>query len=148
MAMPEKGEMAPGFTLQDDKGDSVSLSDYLGKKVVLYFFPRADTPGCTKQACGFRDDYLAYQEKDVTILGVSPDTVEDEAKFRQKFELPFQLLADHDHKVSEAYGVWQKRPWGMGVVRTTFIIDEEGKISQIFKRVKPEGHSQRILALF
>ncbi len=152
MSTPKIGETAPDFEVLDDTGETIHLSNYLGKKVVLYFYPRADTPGCTKEACAFRDDYSAYSDRGVVILGVSPDSVEKQAKFKQKFQLPFALLADDDHKISEAYGVWgPKKFMGKeyeGVHRTTFLIDPEGKIKQVFKKVKPAEHSKEILEAF
>lgn len=145
-----EGTSAPDFKLQASDGKSYSLDQFRGKqRVVLYFYPRADTPGCTTEACGFRDRIVDYHQQDVTILGVSPDPVEDVTKFAQKFNLNFPLLADPDHKVCEAYGVWQEKvrfgKASMGVVRTTFIIDQQGNIEQVFKNVKPDGHEQQVL---
>lgn len=148
--MPKVGHEAPNFELLTDEGEPLRLSDLRGKTIVLYFYPRADTPGCTKEACGFRDDYSAYEERGVLILGVSPDTVADQSKFKEKYELPFTLLDDTDHKVSEAYGVWGlKKFMGkeyMGVMRTTFLIGPKGTILRVFEKVKPAEHSQEILA--
>ncbi|MEJ2012959.1 MAG: thioredoxin-dependent thiol peroxidase [Anaerolineales bacterium] len=150
MTMPKAGEKAPDFKVLNDEGETVRLSDYRGKELVLYFYPRADTPGCTKEACAFRDDYSAYEKAGVTILGVSPDTVVAQAKFKQKYDLPFSLLADEDHAISSAYGVWGlKKFMGReyeGVLRTTFLIDKEGVVRQVFEKVKPAEHSQEILA--
>ena len=150
MAMPRIGEPAPDFELEADSGETVRLSDFRGRRVVLYFYPRADTPGCTKEACGFRDDFRSYAEKDVVILGVSPDQVRSQAKFRAKYGLPFPLLADPQRRVAEAYGVWgKKKVMGkevMGIRRTTFLIGEDGKIVRIFEGVKAEGHSGEVLA--
>jgi peroxiredoxin Q/BCP len=150
MKIPEVGQLAPDFEALDDTGETIKLSDYRSKDVVLYFYPRADTPGCTKEACGFRDDYSAYEKVGVVILGVSPDTVKKQAKFKEKWDLPFPLIADDDHTIAESYGVWgPKKFMGReyeGVHRTTFIIDAEGKIKQVFKNVKPAEHSQEILA--
>ncbi|HLB63284.1 MAG TPA: thioredoxin-dependent thiol peroxidase [Anaerolineales bacterium] len=150
MAMPRVGEPAPDFELETDSGETVRLSDFRGRRVVLYFYPRADTPGCTKEACGFRDDFRSYAEKDVVILGVSPDQVRSQAKFRAKYDLPFPLLADPQRRVAEAYGVWgKKKVMGkevMGIRRTTFLIGEDGKIARIFEGVKAEGHSGEVLA--
>jgi len=150
MAMPRVGEPAPDFELEADSGETVRLSDFRGRRVVLYFYPRADTPGCTKEACGFRDDFRSYAEKDVVILGVSPDQVRSQAKFRAKYDLPFPLLADPQRRVAEAYGVWgKKKVMGkevMGIRRTTFLIGEDGKIARIFEGVKAEGHSGEVLA--
>jgi peroxiredoxin Q/BCP len=147
--MPRVGEKAPDFELLDDAGNKVKLSMLRGQRVVLYFYPKADTPGCTVEACSFRDSYAAYKKKGVVLLGVSPDTVKKQAKFKSKFELPFPLLADEDHQVSESYGVWQlKKFMGkeyMGVVRTTFLIGADGKIMRVFEGVKPEGHGGEVL---
>ncbi len=144
------GEPAPEFTLADEEGRMHSLSDYSGKPVVLYFYPKDDTPGCTKEACGFRDDYSAYEEAGAVILGVSPDTSKSHAKFKTKYELPFTLLADPDHDVLKLYGVWGlKKSFGReyeGVFRTTFLIGEDGKILRVFKKVKPAVHSAEILS--
>lgn len=144
------GVSAPEFTLVDDSGVSRRLADYRGQHVVLYFYPKDDTPGCTTEACNFRDDYSAYVEAGVTILGVSPDSPKSHAKFKQKFQLPFPLLADEEHLVCEAYGVWgQKKFMGreyMGVSRTTFLISPDGKIKKIFADVKPSDHSAEVLA--
>ena len=144
------GEPAPDFTLADEEGRMHSLSDYSGKPVVLYFYPKDDTPGCTKEACGFRDDYSTYEEAGVVVLGVSPDTSKSHAKFKTKYELPFTLLADPDHDVLKLYGVWGlKKSFGReyeGVFRTTFLIGEDGKILRVFKKVKPAVHSAEILS--
>jgi peroxiredoxin Q/BCP len=144
------GEPAPDFTLADEEGRLHSLSDYGGKPVVLYFYPKDDTPGCTKEACGFRDDYSAYEKAGVVILGVSPDTSKSHTKFITKYELPFTLLADPEHDVLKLYGVWGlKKSFGReyeGVFRTTFLIGEDGKIMKVFKKVKPAVHSAEILA--
>src|SRR5215212_5295421 len=127
------GDMAPDFTATTDAGTSVRLSDYRGKRVVLYFYPKDDTPGCTTQACGFRDNYLEIEEKNAIVLGVSPDGVKSHQKFKTKFNLPFILLADEQHKVAEAYGAWgEKTNYGktyMGIIRSHFVIDEAGKIA-------------------
>lgn len=150
MPLPRVGQPAPEFELATDVGETVKLSDYRGQKVVLFFYPKADTPGCTKEACSFRDDYSVYQQQGVTVLGISPDTVTAEAKFKNKYALPYTLLADSDHAIAEAYGVWgQKKFMGreyMGVLRTTFVIDEAGNIARAFEGVKPDGHSGEILA--
>jgi len=147
----ESGTPAPDFTLPDENGDEHKLSDYLGGHVLLYFYPKDDTPGCTKEACNFRDDYSQYQDAAVTILGVSPDTSESHLKFKEKYQLPFTLLADVDQEVCELYGVWgPKKSFGKeyeGVHRTTYLIDPEGKIQQVFKKVSPAKHSAEVLAL-
>ncbi|HOW91650.1 MAG TPA: thioredoxin-dependent thiol peroxidase [Anaerolineaceae bacterium] len=141
---------APDFELPDESGVLRKLSDYLGKDVVLYFYPKDDTSGCTTEACNFRDDYSAYEKAGVTILGVSPDSPESHTKFKAKFHLPFNLLADVDHKVCELFGVWGKKSmYGkeyFGVNRTTFLIDKEGMIRKVFEKVKPADHSAEILA--
>jgi thioredoxin-dependent peroxiredoxin len=140
---------APDFTLPDENGVSHKLSDYRGQPVVLYFYPKDDTPGCTTEACNFRDDFGAYQRAGVTILGVSPDSPGKHTKFKEKYSLPFKLLADEGHKVCELYGVWGlKKMMGreyMGVLRTTFLIDPQGKIVKVFEKVKPEQHSVEVL---
>lgn len=144
------GVQAPDFSLPDDEGRKHSLSDYRGKPVVLYFYPKDNTSGCTKEACGFRDDYSAYQDTGVTILGVSPDSSKSHANFKSKYELPFTLLADTDREVIKAYGVWGlKKLYGReyeGVLRTTFLIGKDGKIAKVFEKVKPASHSAEILA--
>jgi peroxiredoxin Q/BCP len=144
------GVSAPDFILMDDAGVSRRLSDYRGQSVVLYFYPKDDTPGCTTEACNFRDDYSAYVEAGVTILGVSPDSIKSHAKFKKKFQLPFPLLADVEHSVCGDYGVWgQKKFMGreyMGVLRATFVISPEGKIKNVFEDVKPAAHSLEVLA--
>jgi peroxiredoxin Q/BCP len=143
-------DKAPAFSLQDENGKEVSLQGLRGKIVVLYFYPRADTPGCTVQACAFRDTYKQIQKTGAVLLGVSPDTVKAQKKFQEKFQLPFPLLADADKKVAESYGVVQeKNMYGkkvMGIARTTFVIGPEGKIQHIFPKVKPEGHAVEVLA--
>lgn len=143
------GNPAPDFTLLDENSQPRSLSEFRGKPVVLYFYPKDDTPGCTTEACNFRDDYHVYQEAGVVILGVSPDSPADHAKFKAKYHLPFTLLADTDHKVCEAYGVWgPKKFMGKeyeGVYRTTFLIGPDGMILKVFENVKPEGHSKEVL---
>lgn len=149
--MPIKeGIPAPDFSLRDENETLRRLSEYRGRPVVLYFYPKDDTPGCTTEACNFRDDYSAYEQAGVTILGVSPDSVQSHVKFKRKYDLPFPLLADEDHKVSELYGVWGlKKFMGreyMGVLRTTFVIDEEGKVLRVYEKVKPAQHSAEVLA--
>lgn len=150
MSIPSVGDAAPDFELAADTGETVKLSDFRGKRVVLFFYPRADTSGCTTEACGFRDDYSAFQQKDTVVLGISPDTVKKQANFKAKYEFPYLLLADAEHSVAEAYGVWaSKTMYGreyMGVLRTTFVIDAEGKVSQVYANVKPAGHAAEVLA--
>ena len=160
--MRAEGQAAPDFTLPDQNGDEVSLSDLRGQTVVLYFYPRADTPGCTAQACGVRDNSASYKAADARVIGISPDSVEDVAKFAGKYGLDFTLLADADHKVAEAYGTWmeKQRPterasgaapgsnygktyWG--VQRATFIIDPEGQIARVFPKVSPQTHDEAVL---
>jgi thioredoxin-dependent peroxiredoxin len=142
-------EPAPDFILADETGTPRSLSDYRGKPVILYFYPKDDTPGCTKEACNFRDDYSAYEEAGVVILGVSPDSPKSHTKFKNKYHLPFTLLSDEDHKVAEKYGVWgPKKFMGReyeGILRTTFLIDAEGNLRQVFENVKPADHSVEVL---
>lgn len=144
------GMMAPAFTLQDRTGKTVSLSDYLGKKVVIYFYPRDNTPGCTRQACAFSGLYNEFRKKRVEVIGISKDSVASHEKFAEKYELPFVLLADPERTAIEAYGVWQeKKQYGktsMGVVRTTFLIDENGMIVKIMPKVKPDTNAAEILA--
>jgi thioredoxin-dependent peroxiredoxin len=144
------GISAPDFILLDDSGATRRLSDYRGQNVVLYFYPKDDTPGCTTEACNFRDDYSGFVTSGVTILGVSPDSPKSHARFKQKYQLPFPLLADEQHAICEAYGVWgQKKFMGreyMGVLRTTFLISPDGKIKKVFADVKPSEHSAEVLA--
>jgi thioredoxin-dependent peroxiredoxin len=149
--MLKEGDKAPDIKLETDSGETVSLSKFKGKKIVLYFYPKADTPGCTVEACEFRDLSKQFAKKNVVIIGVSPDTVKSQAKFKGKFDLPFSLLADVDKSAAEAYGVWQeKNMYGkkvMGIVRSTFLIGEDGKISKIFSKVKAQGHAEEVLSL-
>ena len=144
------GAIAPDFKLQDETGTFHSLSEFRGSPVVLYFYPKDDTSGCTTEACNFRDGYGEYQRAGIVILGVSPDTVKSHSIFKQKYHLPFILLADDEHKVCELYQVWgQKKSMGReydGVFRTTFVISTDGKIVKVFENVKPEGHSDEVLA--
>ena len=144
------GIPAPDFELLDDTNTPRKLSDYRGRNVVLYFYPADDTPGCTKEACNFRDDYSAYENADVVILGVSPDDVASHAKFKKKFQLPFPLLADAGHKVCDLYGVWgPKKSFGKeydGVIRTTFLIDGNGNIVNVFENVRLSEHSAEVLS--
>jgi peroxiredoxin Q/BCP len=144
------GIPAPDFELLDDTNISRKLSDFRGKKVVLYFYPADDTPGCTKEACNFRDDYSAYEKAGIQILGISPDTVKSHVKFKKKFQLPFPLLADEGHTVCDLYQVWgPKKFMGKeyeGVLRTTFLIDENGQIVKVFEQVRPAEHSAEVLS--
>lgn len=148
--MLEAGAEAPDFTLPDQAGKDVTLSDLRGGTVVLYFYPRADTPGCTTQACGIRDRRAEYEQAGATVLGVSPDKVEAVDKFAGKYDLDFTLLADSDHAVADAYGAWtEKKNYGktyMGIQRSTFIIDADGKIAKVFPRVSPKTHDDKVLA--
>jgi peroxiredoxin Q/BCP len=143
------GMPAPDFIAVDDSGASRRLLDFRGQVVILYFYPADDTPGCTKEACNFRDDYSDYQRADVTILGVSPDSVNSHVKFKSKYQLPFPLLADEDHKICDAYGVWgPKKLMGReyeGVHRTTFLINKQGNIARVFENVRPSEHSAEVL---
>lgn len=144
------GDKAPQFTLNDKDGNAVSLSDFLGKRVVLYFYPKDNTPGCTRQACAFAQNYQAFRELDVEVIGVSRDSVASHTKFAEKYGLPFILLSDPELTAIQAYGVWQeKKLYGkvsMGVVRTTFLIDAEGKIEKVMPKVKPDTNAAEILA--
>ena len=149
--MPQQaGIPAPDFTLPDENGELRSLSEFRGKPVVLYFYPKDDTPGCTVEACNFRDDYSEYQNAGVVILGISPDTSKSHTTFIGKFNLPFTLLADEDRNVCQAYGVWgPKTSYGKthdGVYRTTFLIGPDGMIVKVFENVKPDVHSKEVLA--
>ena len=148
--MLEIGAKAPDFTLNDKDGNPVSLSDFAGKKVVLYFYPRDNTPGCTRQACAFASAYEEFKTKKVEVIGISKDSVASHVKFAEKFDLPFILLSDPERIAIEAYGVWQEKKMcgkvGMGVVRTTFVIDEKGNIERIMPKVKPDTNAAEILA--
>lgn len=148
--MLQIGMKAPEFTLCDQNGKTVSLSDFLGKKVVLYFYPRDNTPGCTRQACAFSAVYDGFQKKDVVVIGISKDSVASHLKFATKYDLPFILLSDPELKAIEPYGVWQeKKLYGkvsMGVIRTTYVIDEQGVIEKIMPKVKPDTNADEILA--
>lgn len=144
------GNKAPEFTLMNESGQEFRLSDYIGKTVLLYFYPKDDTPGCTKQACKFRDDYSEYDKAGVTILGISPDTSKSHAKFKAKYELPFTLLADPDHQIASAFGVWGPKKYMDkeydGILRTTFLIGPDSRIIKVFENVKPAEHSAEVLA--
>jgi thioredoxin-dependent peroxiredoxin len=145
-----EGDKAPDFTLRSDAGDEVTLSSLRGKPVVLYFYPKDDTPGCTTQACGIRDAYGEFKRAGAVVLGVSPDDERSHVKFRDKYELPFTLLADTEHAVAERYGVWgEKKYMGkkyMGISRSTFVIDEDGKVKKVFENVTPATHADDVLA--
>lgn len=148
--MLKLGDKAPTFSLPDQDGKTHSLKDYTGKKVLLYFYPKDDTPGCTTEACNFRDGYQEFQDMGLVILGVSADDVKSHKKFAEKFKLPFPLLADESKEVCEAYGVWQKKKFMgreyMGVARTSFLIDEKGNLAKIYEGVKPPVHAQEVKA--
>jgi thioredoxin-dependent peroxiredoxin len=148
--VPTPGSQAPDFTLPDDSGSQVRLSDFRGQRVVLYFYPKDMTSGCTTQACGFRDNYPEITERNAVVLGISPDGVESHVKFKSKYDLPFRLLADEDHHVAEMYGVWgEKSMYGkkyFGIIRSHFLIDEEGRIADVKYGVKPEDSVEGALA--
>jgi peroxiredoxin Q/BCP len=148
--MLKEGAKAPAFSLPADDGRIVALQELKGKKVVLYFYPKDDTSGCTVEACEFRDSWTSVQRMGAVVLGVSPDGVKSHGRFKEKFELPFPLLADEDHAVANAYGVWgEKSMYGrkyFGILRTTFIIDEAGRVAKVFEKVKPKGHAAEVLA--
>jgi peroxiredoxin Q/BCP len=147
--MLQEGTQAPNFTLEADDGQTVSLADYRGQNVVLYFYPKDDTPGCTTEACNFRDDYSEIAAAGAVVVGVSPDPVNSHVKFKGKYGLPFPLLSDPDHVVAELYGAWgEKKMYGksyMGIIRSTFVIDGKGKIAQVFPKVSPKDHSQEVM---
>jgi peroxiredoxin Q/BCP len=145
----EEGQEAPDFELTSDAGERVRLSQLRGQPVVLYFYPKDDTPGCTAQACGIRDSYDDFEQRGAVVLGVSPDEESSHVTFKQKYGLPFTLLADPDHEVAEQYGVWGERKYMgktyMGVERSTFLIDENGRIAKVMRRVKPDTHAAEVL---
>lgn len=149
--MLRPGDKAPNFTLPDQNGNPVSLSDFLGKKVVVYFYPKDNTPGCTRQACAFAQNYQGFAEKGVAVIGISRDSTVSHKKFTEKHTLPFILLSDPEREAIEAYGVWQeKKLYGkvsMGIVRTTFLIDEAGKILAVMPKVKPDTNAEEVLSL-
>jgi thioredoxin-dependent peroxiredoxin len=148
--MVEEGKPAPDFELTSDSGEQVKLSDFRGKPVVLYFYPKDDTPGCTKQACGIRDNYGVFADRGAVVLGVSPDDEASHAKFKEKYGLPFTLLSDPGHKVADDYGIWgEKKAYGktyMGVERSTFVIDSDGNVTKVMRKVKPDTHADDVLA--
>lgn len=150
--MLKEGDVAPDFSTRDAAGNPVSLSDFRGQRVALYFYPKDDTPGCTKQACSFRDAFAEFEEQGIKVLGVSLDDEASHQAFASKYSLPFTLLSDTDRSVSEAYGVYGEQTWGdrkfMGVARKTFLIDEEGKIKKVFDRVNVEEHADEVLRAF
>jgi peroxiredoxin Q/BCP len=150
--MLKQGDKAAAFSTTDAEGRPIRLKDFKGQKVVLYFYPKDDTPGCTKEACSFRDDFAAFKKRGINVLGVSPDSESSHKKFAQKYKLPFTLLADHEHKIADAYGTYgQKKFMGrtyMGILRTTFLIDEKGKIKKVFEKVKPDEHAREVLEAF
>jgi peroxiredoxin Q/BCP len=149
MTKLKEGDKAPAFSSINEKGEPVSLSDYKGKKLVLYFYPKDSTPTCTEEACDLRDNYKMFQKQGYEILGVSPDSAKRHTNFIKKYNLPFSLVVDEDHAITEAYGVWgEKTLFGrkyMGVIRTTFVIDEKGKIAKVIEKVEAKRHSQQIL---
>jgi peroxiredoxin Q/BCP len=146
----QEGTAAPEFELTSDAGETVSLASLRGSPVVLYFYPKDDTPGCTAQACGIRDAFAEFRAKGAVVLGVSPDDEASHVEFRDKYSLPFTLLADPDHAVAERYGVWGEREYKgrkyMGIARTTFLIDAEGKVAKVFEKVNPQTHADDVLA--
>jgi peroxiredoxin Q/BCP len=148
-AVVREGDPAPDFTLRTDAGEEVTLSSLRGRTVILYFYPKDDTPGCTVEACGFRDAYSEFEERGVVVLGVSPDDEASHTKFKQKFSLPFTLLADPEHKIADEYGVWGEKKFGgksyWGVKRSTFVIDAEGNVARVMHNVKPDGHPEQVL---
>ncbi len=147
--MPSVGDPAPDFELESDSGETVSLSDFRGRRAVVYFYPRDDTPGCTTEACEFRDRLPAIEERNAVVLGISPDDVESHRAFKEKYELPFTLLSDPDGSVAEAYGAWgEKKRYGKtyeGILRSTFVIDEDGTVQEVFRNVRAKGHGDQVL---
>lgn len=147
----KEGGIAPDFSLESDEGRPITLKEFRGRKVVLYFYPKDDTPGCTKEACSFRDAYDLFLEKGAVVIGVSKDDGKSHGKFRKKYNLPFYLLSDPDHRVMKAYGAWGKKTLygktSMGTIRSTCVIDEKGVILKVFPKVTPEGHAEEVLKL-
>ena len=147
--MLDVGDKAPAFSLEDQSGKTVKLSDFKGRKVVVYFYPKDDTPGCTREACAFRDEHSALQKAGAVVLGISPDSGPSHAKFAGKYKLSFPLLADTDHSVSEKFGAWgEKTLYGrkfMGIIRSTFLVDEAGKVARVWPKVKVDGHVDQVL---
>ncbi len=147
--MVEEGKPAPDFELTTDSGERVKLSDFRGRPVVLYFYPKDDTPGCTTQACGFRDTYSEFEQRGAVVLGVSPDDEASHVRFKEKYSLPFTLLADPEHEAAEKYGVWGERNFAgrkyMGIKRSTFVIDADGNVVKTMHNVKPDGHPEKVL---
>ena len=147
--IPKVGDLAPDFTAPTDGGGSIRLKDLRGQQVVLYFYPKDNTPGCTTESCEFRDAHAEFEAKNAVILGISPDGVKSHDKFKGKFELPFTLVSDEDHQIAESYGAWQEKSmYGrkyMGVQRSTFVIDQEGKITDVYAKVKVKGHVADVL---
>ena len=147
--MIEEGKPAPDFELKSDSGETVKLSEFRGRPVVLYFYPKDDTPGCTTEACEFRDAYDVYRERGAEVLGVSPDDEASHAKFKSKYQLPFTLLADPEHEVAATYGVWGERKFAgktsMGINRSTFVIDAEGNVARAMLGIRPAGHAEEVL---
>ena len=147
--MIEEGRPAPDFTLTSDSGETVTLSQLRGSPVVLYFYPKDDTPGCTAQACGIRDAWGGFEQRGAVVLGVSPDSETSHVKFKQKYGLPFTLLADPDHKVADEYGVWAEKSYAgktyWGVERSTFVIDADGNVASVMRKVKPDTHAEQVL---
>ncbi len=148
--MLEIGSIAPDFTLQDQHGNTISLHDFAGKRIVVYFYPKDNTPGCTRQACAFAGAYAAFRDNDIVVIGISKDSVASHQKFAQKYDLPFILLSDPERQAIEAYGVWQEKKMcgktSMGVVRTTYIIGEDGRITHVMPKVKPDTNAADVLA--
>ena len=150
MSMPEAGDLAPEIALPDETGTVHRLADQRGRWTIVYFYPKDDTPGCTVEACEFRDSYTDFEKRGAVVLGVSPDDVASHVKFKNKFSLPYALLADPEHEVAEQYGVWGEKKFGgktyWGVKRSTFVIDADGNVAKVMHNVKPDGHPEQVLA--